>query len=656
MTVTEVPALYDTSVAMPGIEVKERLPQRILQVPSTHAGREMAFYYPDRFRLGKDPGISPVKEQKVDSDLPFFRIKAQTDAVSVEHSGGVAFWKGMMNASLGEAAQELQAHFTDIGIMLDYSRGAVFNEGQQREIVRQAALLGINAVGIYQEVGFVDPSFGAINRVAKERDQYSREEIQDFVRYGREFGVEIYPCIQTFAHLEHLLKQPEYRHFRFGNTDSIVDPTNPDVYSQLLRPLINGAVQSYMQPDGRLRLQIGFDEVSGITNQTLFIHHLERVIALCHQEYEQMCTDKGITNPKGLDLHIWGEYLLELDPRLLSTKRAQEVLSKVKIDYWNYDHTNEQGVLQDFATYDRLGIPTPSVAGSSFMAHNQLYPFTKRASKNILGVSEAARQRGIQGVMGTYWGDNAGEAPYIASLPNVVDLAGIAWDDLSHSREVIHALSGTSPELFAVAAQLNALHEGLTEESGVTLTPNPSKGMVYDNPQYGLPLTTRVTEIADPHFSAILGHLSSVLDHIPVNGPFSDYVQALTRHLRAKVDFARNGLREYNEAVLMGDSSRLQALLYTVQSLEEDISYLDKTHRAMWEKEKKPAGFQTIEQRYQALQSSWKKTREQIAASINDPPLQLPCFTPAPIETHFPNSTLNFNRAYALRNYNVRRQ
>jgi hexosaminidase len=77
--------------------------------------------------------------------------------------------------------------------------------------------------------------------------------------YAQECGLEVIPLVQTFGHLEFVLKLPEFRHFREVSAfPQEVCPSNPDTFSVLIKELIRQVMS--LHPTARW-LHIGCDEV-----------------------------------------------------------------------------------------------------------------------------------------------------------------------------------------------------------------------------------------------------------------------------------------------------------------------------------------------------------------------------------------------------------
>lgn len=84
-------------------------------------------------------------------------------------------------------------------------------------------------------------------------------QILQMLGYAQECGLEVIPLVQTFGHLEFILKLQEFRHFReLSAFPQEICPSNPDTFSVLVQELIRQVMS--LHPTTRW-LHIGCDEV-----------------------------------------------------------------------------------------------------------------------------------------------------------------------------------------------------------------------------------------------------------------------------------------------------------------------------------------------------------------------------------------------------------
>ena len=92
------------------------------------------------------------------------------------------------------------------------------------------------------------------------RPGYELDAWNEIWRHCDRLGLEVMPLVQTFGHLEWLLKHNDYAHLREANHLNLVCPNHPDVLPRM-RHWLDEVVQ--LHPDSRY-LHIGLDEVRNL--------------------------------------------------------------------------------------------------------------------------------------------------------------------------------------------------------------------------------------------------------------------------------------------------------------------------------------------------------------------------------------------------------
>ncbi|OCT63034.1 hexosaminidase D L homeolog isoform X2 [Xenopus laevis] len=167
---------------------------------------------------------------------------------------------------------------------------------------------------------------------------YSPQEIREILRLAHCFNLEVIPLVQTFGHMEFVLKHGVFSHLR--EVEGFTNTLNPhkEQSLQLVQAMIGQVME--LHPDARW-LHIGSDEVyflgegreskeiianTQITVQEIFLHHLKAVTSHVASAYsgvrpiawddmlrdanEQVLTESGVTHL--LELMIW-DYSPDLD-------------------------------------------------------------------------------------------------------------------------------------------------------------------------------------------------------------------------------------------------------------------------------------------------------------------------------------------------------
>lgn len=146
------------------------------------------------------------------------------------------------------------------------------------------------ATGILIEYEDTFPFSGKLSSVVKK--PYSKEEIQSFLDEASMYDLEVIPIVQTFGHLEFVLKLEEFRHLReVDEYPMAICPSKNDSFS-----LVTNLIDQVMTLHRNAKwLHIGCDEVyhmamCNICNkkdrETIFLEHVVRVAKYVREKHK----------------------------------------------------------------------------------------------------------------------------------------------------------------------------------------------------------------------------------------------------------------------------------------------------------------------------------------------------------------------------------
>ena len=179
------------------------------------------------------------------------------------------------------------------------------------EIIKYSKSLGADGLLIEYEDMF--PWSGELKLLASP-NAYSKEQIEEMLKLAESLKMKVIPLIQTFGHLEFVLKHKEFAKFRADTeiATSVCPINNGSV--PLIKTLIDQVVEMHPQLEW---IHLGGDEVwnletckkcveSNMTKSKLYMHHMEPllmyVLAL---------------NSKKLKAIIWDDMLRDWKPDVL---------------------------------------------------------------------------------------------------------------------------------------------------------------------------------------------------------------------------------------------------------------------------------------------------------------------------------------------------
>ena len=166
--------------------------------------------------------------------------------------------------------------FEHFGTMLDCSRNAVYTVKALKRWIDLTPDLGYNTLMLYTEDTYEvenQPYFGHF------RGRYSREELQEIDAYAKERGMELIPCIQTLAHLNALMRWPQYMAIR--DTDDILLAEDERTY-QLIEDMFRSLAASFSIESSVVRSPMTLPvlpRISSVTSGFFFCGMIEEPVA-----------------------------------------------------------------------------------------------------------------------------------------------------------------------------------------------------------------------------------------------------------------------------------------------------------------------------------------------------------------------------------------
>ncbi|KAF6028730.1 HEXDC [Bugula neritina] len=115
----------------------------------------------------------------------------------------------------------------------------------------------MGATGLLIEWEDMFPYYGELEIISA-KDCYSKEDVATMLSLAKENDLKVIPLVQTFGHMEFVLKGPKFKHLRENLMNpSVINPHLPESL-ELVQKMIDQQVE--LQPDVEF-LHIGADEV-----------------------------------------------------------------------------------------------------------------------------------------------------------------------------------------------------------------------------------------------------------------------------------------------------------------------------------------------------------------------------------------------------------
>ncbi len=259
------------------------------------------------------------------------------------------------------------------------------------------ASLGINGILVEWEDTFPYKSVPEM----KAKYTYSMKTIREFLRRSQRLGLTVIPLMQTFGHLESLLKLPKYAGLRENRNDPRdLCPLHPESLA-IIRKMVEDILEAH-QPFGLSHLHLGADEVWSLgscrrckkyiaenSRESLFFHHINPLIAQ--------------VKDSGVQPIIWHDMLREV-----TLSDMKKIAGTVDLMFWGYGDNKED--LRRFIVPDNIkrcnSLGITCWAGGAYKGADGFFanlPNISRRAGNTLNWYELGKQYQFEGIALTAW-------------------------------------------------------------------------------------------------------------------------------------------------------------------------------------------------------------------------------------------------------------
>lgn len=553
----------------------------MLKLVESRAHRELCALFPKSFSLTRGTPVTGRKRA-----TPGFAISRADKSVFVAH-GALSDWF----RALGELARdpvsapaEITPEFDFRGLMIDASRNGVPRVESLEQRIVELALLGINQLTLYTEDTYEVNGHPLVGYM---RGAYSKKELRRVVAFANMFGVEMFPCIQTLAHLEQVLQyRKAYAPIR--DTSSVL-AVNAKGTRDFVAALLDSASAPY---DSKL-IHIGMDEPwdlgrgtefrvdTKIDPRELYLQHLNLVAKQCAE--------------RQLEPILWGDFVLGQHTwngdLPMTPAQWRKIPKNVTLDYWQYFTESEADYRKDMRRYREFGFePIVSPAVWNWDRFWGLHDKAKRTFEPMLHVAKA---EGVRRVLMTMWGDDGQEAPYRSNLPSLALYAEHCFRKTPKAADVaaaVELIGGDTMDSFLRPTELDCPDALALEKNG-----NFAKALTWDDPLLGLFASHLERKPLTAHYQKLAPQLEAqAKGAAPRNRTLFRFAAAVAASLVHKADLRTRARRAY----LAGDRRGLQSSVAetnkTIRALQKQWS----AHRAIWLEENKPFGLEVLDLRY----------------------------------------------------------
>lgn len=505
---------------------------------------------------------------------------------------------------------EQRTPFTTRGVMVDCSRNSVPTVKTVKQMIRQAALMGHNAMMLYTEDTYEVPGYPCFGQY---RGRYTREELTSLDDYADLLGIELIPCIQTVSHLERVLRWPGMNAVQDDPSTLLVGGKETEQFVRALLTTVSGTFRSR-------RVHLGLDEAHGLgLGRRLSMYPYQNKRELMAQHLTMV---RGICDELGLRPMMWGDMLfrsytegngyyqehMELPPQA-----AADVPAGFDMIYWDYYHVDKAFYREYFEQHRKLGIRPLFASGVT--AWLGMAPNLVKSQEAIRSGLSVCREYDVDTAFVCVWRDDGGEGVPGAVLPGIQMFSEALWEEDPRRAEQLWAMtcpavSGAPGELMMAAGSLDEVRPGL---SCVGLDPaNPQKYLLWQDPLLG----QFDEDSKGVGFRAFYAQKAQMLADPPstISDEARDAVMlagALARFLEIKAEMGIQAKALYDRNDLAG----LDALAREIEAEAlPRLTALYNLHSGLWAKYYKPFGWEIQDIRYGGMEKRLRAAAAKLKA------------------------------------------
>lgn len=487
-----------------------------------------------------------------------------------------------------------------LGVMLDCSRNAVMTVDSVKKYVKIIAKMGYDTLMLYTEDTFEvdnEPLFGYL------RGRYSKAELKEIDRFCIDNGIELVPCIQTLAHLNCMFKWREYDEMR--DCDDIVLIDEPRTY-RLIENIMSTVAECFTSR----RIHIGMDEAYRVGAGKFFEKHgFEDRFDIISRHLRKVC---DIAGKHGFKPMIWSDMMCRAaqrtgdyynDADIETIKKRSGLPENLSLVYWDY-------YSEDPERYKRM-IDINKAFGREVVFAGGIWTWQGFAPDNRYSIStakaalEACREKGVDNVIMTVWGDDGAECSKFSVLPALMYIA-----ELAHGNTDENSIKSKFKDMFGFEFDTMLMLDELNSPTD-NRWERPNKYLLYNDLFTGIN-DWKIKESFVGYYNELTKRLSDAYvgeyEYIFKTAVLLGKICALKSDICLRL---RKAYRQKDEAELS---------MLATGDLNDLIKLVEEFHFALqnqWFKENKPNGFDIQDIRLGGVIQRTKSCQTRLLAYLN---------------------------------------
>jgi len=473
--------------------------------------------------------------------------------------------------------------FKRFATLIDCSRNAVISVDALKRWIDMISQMGYNALALYTEDTYeIDghPYFGY------GRGRYSKAELKELNAYGLEHGVELFPEINTLAHLNAIFRWKHYA--EINDCEDILLCEDERTYE-----LIDSMFATYAECFTSRIISVSMDEAELLGRGKYHaLHGNHKRLDILKRHMAKVCE---IADKYGYEMiTIAGDMPVRLathsDSYTNTAAVVQENVSdllpeKAALMYWDY-YKREKA---DYAALMRIhqSIKKENLwylggvwTWHAFSPENY---YSTRALRNSI---QACVENGIENVKICTFGDDGGECGRFAAMPALFYASQIAKGITDEK-----LIKQNFEEMFDVPYDQFLLLDLTQREEAEEYCVHPTRYILYNDPFMGM-MDLTIPDYTRSDHEALVKLLTPWCSH-PRWGYLFESLRDLCAVTAAKCDVGIRIHKAYNA----GNMQELKNLAGELRRIRELVETFYRSFRRQWMIENKPHGFDVSDAR-----------------------------------------------------------
>ena len=497
-----------------------------------------------------------------------------------------------------------------VGAMIDTSRNAVYRVSEVKRLLIKMALMGHSRCMLYTEDTYELDGYEYFGYL---RGKYTKNELREIDDYAYNLGIEIIPCIQTLAHLKQTLKWEYAGGMR--DTEDVLLVGEEKTYK-----FIEAMFSTLRQVFRSNNIHIGMDEAFNLgrgeymskhgyeSHQSIMIKHLSKVCEIAKKYnfkpmmWDDMFLRAGAPNGDYYDVNT-----------VITDEIANNIPPEVGLVYWDYYNSDEEKYDKLFKIREKFNNKIIFAGGSwKWMGYSPNYSKTFVTSNAAL---KKCKERGIDEVFVTAWGDDGSEAPLNVILLGLILFAEHAYYDTVDNEWLnkrCEFLTGLSMDDFFALEKLDLVP---TVKYPNLDQVNPSTYIIYQDILLGA--FDKHIEGLDlkNYYKGLIFKYEEIAKKTKDYNEMFEMFAKISDYLSVKSEI---GI-DLRKAYLDKDRNKLQSILDNeLPELDKKLEAFHNIFRRLWYRECKGQGFEVIDIRLGGVKERIKSTQYRLIQYLNN--------------------------------------